>query len=63
MDVSSHYWSPFHGNDCVFSRNEQQKVSYVSMATGVILNQSKNFELIRFTQNPVIIFAHKFAHD
>ena len=33
------------------------------MATGVILNQSKNFEFIRFTQNPVIILAHKFAHD
>ena len=26
MNVSSHYWSPFHSNDCVFSRNEQQKV-------------------------------------
>ena len=26
MNVSSHYWSPFHANDCVFSRNEQQKV-------------------------------------
>ena len=33
------------------------------MVTGVILKQSKNFELIRFTQNPVIIPAHKFAHD
>ena len=28
MNVSSHYWSPFHANDCVFSRNEQQKVYY-----------------------------------
>ena len=26
MNVSSHYWSPFHANDCAFSRNEQQKV-------------------------------------
>ena len=26
MTVSSHYWSPFHPNDFVFSRNEQQKV-------------------------------------
>ena len=26
MNVSSHYWSPFHANDCVYSRNEQQKV-------------------------------------
>ena len=26
MNVSSHYWSPFHANDFVFSRNEQQKV-------------------------------------
>ena len=26
MNVSSHYWSPFHANDCVFSRDEQQKV-------------------------------------
>ena len=28
MNVSSHYWSSFHANDCVFSRNEQQKVYY-----------------------------------
>ena len=27
MKVSSHYWLPFHANDCVFSRNEQQKVN------------------------------------
>ena len=26
MNVSSHYWSPFHAKDCVFSRNEQQKM-------------------------------------
>ena len=26
MNVSSHYWSPFHSNDCVFSRIEQQEV-------------------------------------
>ena len=25
-NVSSHYWSPFHANDCLFSLNEQQKV-------------------------------------
>ena len=25
INVSSHYWSPFHANDCAFSRNEQQK--------------------------------------
>ena len=29
MNVSSHYCSPFHANDCVFSRNEQQKVYYL----------------------------------
>ena len=28
MNVSSLYWSPFHANDCVFSRNEQQKVYF-----------------------------------
>ena len=33
------------------------------MTTRVIINQSKNFEVIRSTQNPVIILAHKFAHD
>ena len=33
------------------------------MATRVIINQSKHFEVIRSTQNPVIILAHKFAHD
>ena len=26
MNVSSRYWSPFHANECVFSRNEKQKV-------------------------------------
>ena len=26
MTLSSYYWSPFHANDLVFSRNEQQKV-------------------------------------
>ena len=26
INVSSHNWSPFHENDCVFSRNEKQKV-------------------------------------
>ena len=26
MNVSSRYWSRFYANDCVFSRNEQQKV-------------------------------------
>ena len=24
MNVSSRCWSPFHANECVFSRNEQQ---------------------------------------
>ena len=23
INVSSYYWSPFHANDCIFSRNEQ----------------------------------------
>ena len=26
LNVSSHYWSPLYPSDCVFSRNEQQKV-------------------------------------
>ena len=26
MNVSSHYWSLFHINDCIFSCNEHQKV-------------------------------------
>ena len=25
MNVCLHYWSPFRENDCVFSRNEQQR--------------------------------------
>ena len=28
MNVSSRCWSPFHTNQCVFSRNEQQKVYF-----------------------------------
>ena len=26
MNASSRYWSSIHTNECVFSRNEQQKV-------------------------------------
>ena len=26
MNGSLRYWSPFHANECIFSRNEQQKV-------------------------------------
>ena len=29
MIVSSRCWSPFHTNECVFSRHEQQKVKYL----------------------------------
>ena len=25
INVSSHYWSPFHANDCAFFRKEHQK--------------------------------------
>ena len=35
MNVSSHYWPPFHtSNDCVLSRNEQQKVYYLNNIIG-----------------------------
>ena len=34
MNVSSRCWSPFHANECVFSRNEQQKVYYSLVAEG-----------------------------
>ena len=33
MNVSSYYWSPFHANDCVFSRYEQQKVYFTGSRT------------------------------
>ena len=34
MNVSSQNWSPFHANECVFSRNEQQKVYFlISLVT------------------------------
>ena len=33
------------------------------MATRVIFNYSQNLEFIRFTQNPVVIPSHKFAHN
>ena len=29
MNVSSRNWSPFYANECLFSRNEQQKVEQV----------------------------------
>ena len=31
MNVSSRCWLPFHANECVFSRNEQQKVYIVDL--------------------------------
>ena len=30
MNASSRYWSSIHTNECVFSRNEQQKVYLLS---------------------------------
>ena len=30
MNVSSHYWSLFHSNECLFSLDEQQKVYYIN---------------------------------
>ena len=33
MNVSSRYWSPFHRNECVFSRNGQQKVYLKQFST------------------------------
>ena len=30
MNASSRNWSSIHTNECVFSRNEQQKVYYIS---------------------------------
>ena len=32
-NVSLRYWSPFHENECVFSRNEQQKVYFYHLFT------------------------------
>ena len=34
MNVSSRYWSLFYANDCVFSRNEQQKVYFFRTKRG-----------------------------
>ena len=36
MNASSRYWSSIHTNECVFSRNEQQKV-YIRYSTGAII--------------------------
>ena len=36
MNASSRYWSSIHTNECVFSRNEQQKVSSDSGFISVI---------------------------
>ena len=32
MNVTYRCWSPFHANECVFSRNEQQKVYLLWLA-------------------------------
>ena len=34
MNASSRYWSSIHTNECVFSRNEQQKVYVQGWAVG-----------------------------
>ena len=34
MNVSSHHWSPFYLNDCVFSRNKPQKAYLMSTSAG-----------------------------
>ena len=31
MNASSRYWSSIHANECVFSRNEQQKVYILNL--------------------------------
>ena len=41
MNASSRYWSSMHANECVFSRNEQQKVYYFFK-----LNLKRNFQEI-----------------
>ena len=48
MNVSSHYWSSFHANDCVYSRNEQQKVYY-----NVMLGNFVCFFFLSFLSPPV----------
>ena len=42
MNASSHFWSSIHANECVFSRNEQQKVYSVFQIycfSNVLFNQ------------------------
>ena len=42
MNVSSRCWSPFHANECVFSRNEQQKVYYHHGILLLFFNNANN---------------------
>ena len=34
MNASSRYWSSIHANECIFSRNEQQKVYFWKVNCG-----------------------------
>ena len=43
MNVSAHYWSPFHANDYVFSLNEQQK-AYIHHEDCVITFKKNSVE-------------------
>ena len=48
MNASSRYWSSIHANECVFSRNEQQKV-YLSRKSCQIFHLHYQGKLVKET--------------
>ena len=48
MNVSSRYWSRFYANDCVFSRNEQQKVYYPTPPCRVQITPKTSTNITRY---------------
>ena len=60
MNASSRYWSSIHANECVFSRNEQQKVSYgILLILVSIVNRLKIIFLILALNKFKFIIARK----
>ena len=53
MNASSRYWSSIHTNECVFSRNEQQKVELIVPRRED--NLEKGVEIPRGGRNNVLV--------
>ena len=63
MNVSSRYWSSFHANECVFSRNEQQKVYYIRTMPNIKQHLTQLDAIVDNVYIPAIIDGHTCSAD